>query len=147
MFTKFLVEDVSSKLQNLYDFILSAGIGLDQEVQATNKESLMNIMGHIRDVKKGMDTTKEMLVPLRQTTHLLKKHGVTLDGLKVGQKEVRESDGKETLKNAVEIQDYLEQAPGDWDTLVNKAFAMKEEITPLQNAEVDNIKDEMEKFS
>ena len=34
-----------------------------------------------------MDTTKEMLVPLRQTTHLLKKHGVTLDGLKVGQKE------------------------------------------------------------
>ena len=46
----------------------------------------MNIMGHIRDVKKGMDTTKEMLVPIRQTTHLLKKHGVTLDGLKVGKK-------------------------------------------------------------
>ena len=48
------------------------------------------------------------------------------------------------LINAVEIQDYLEQAPSDWDGLVNKAFAMKEEITPLQNAEVDNIKDEME---
>ena len=67
-----------------------------------------------------------------------------LDGLKVGEKQIREDDGKESLINAVEIQDYLEQAPSDWDGLVNKAFAMKEEITPLQNAEVDNIKDEME---
>jgi dynein heavy chain len=145
MFTQFLVDDVQHKLQNLYDFMGSAGIGLDQPVIATDKESLMAIMGHIRDVKKRMDTTKEMLHPIRACTSLLRKHGILLDKLKVGKYTERE-DGKVEIKDAVEIYDYLEQAPGDWDTLVNKAFAKKEVITPLQNAEVDNIKDEMEKF-
>ena len=145
MFTQFLVDDVLGKLQKLFNFIESATIGLEQPVVATNKESLMDIMGHIRDVKKAMDTTKAMLIPIKMCTTLLRKHGITLDKLKVG-KSVERDDGKTVLTDAVEIYDYLEQAPSDWDTLVNKAFAKKEVITPLQNAEVDNIKDEMEKF-
>ena len=88
----------------------------------------MDIMGHIRDVKKAMDTTKAMLIPIKMCTALLRKHGITLDKLKVG-KSVERDDGKTVLTDAVEIYDYLEQAPSDWDTLVNKAFAKKEVIT------------------
>ena len=39
-----------------------------------------------------------------------------------------------------------EIAPSQWDSLVNKTFQKKEDILPLQNAEVVNLKTDLDAF-
>ena len=144
-FTKHLKEDVHVKLQNLNDFIRVASSGLETMVDGEDKEVLMDVMGHIRDVKKKMDPMKSMMKPLRETFALLKKYNVEFDEVKVGQKSVDEEGNEITLK-PVDIVGYLEQAPSDWNKLVNQTFSKKEQITPFQDAQVSNIKHQMEEF-
>ena len=47
----------------------------------------------------------------------------------------------------MEVTDYLEAAPMRWEATVNKAFKKKEEIFPLQTAESEQIKVQIEAFS
>jgi hypothetical protein len=88
-------------------------------------------MGHIRDVKKAMDSSRAMFAPLRETVALLRSHGVHVEQQKIGTQSVME---------------YLETAPLKWDATVNMTFKKKEDIFPLQNAEMDNIKQQVESF-
>jgi len=155
-YTNHLVNHVKDSLQGLMDFIGNITHGLKTEVKAHDKEALMKVMGHIRDVRKMMNSTKEMIGPLFEATALLKKHGIDLDGISLTpwSKELLEENydpiERETkaarLGHTVEMLDYLERASAEWDTVVNNTFHKKEEILPYQNAQVDHIKDELEVF-
>ena len=96
----------------------------------TKLKPLMDAMGYIRDVRKAMDETSEMFGPLRETMTLLKSAGIDMADTKVQDMSVHE---------------YLEIAPSQWDSLVNKTFQKKEDILPLQTAEVVNLKVRWEK--
>ena len=108
---------------------------------SNSKESLMNIMGHIRDAK-NMDITKETLDSNQTNIASFEEAWRPLDGLKNGEKKLE--DGKKTQKNAVEIQ-VIEKLQNDWDTLINKAFAIKEKC-PSSKCKGRQHKDEMEKI-
>ena len=99
-FTKHLQDDVFYKLQNLNDFIRIAGGGLNTVVDGGDKDVLMDVMGHIRDVRKRMEPMKTMMEPLRTTCALLKKYNVVFDDVQVGERVVDE-EGNEKIEKPV----------------------------------------------
>ncbi|EQC33295.1 hypothetical protein SDRG_09276 [Saprolegnia diclina VS20] len=130
-YTTYLYKHVVTKLSSLHKFMEVVLKGLEEEVVDKNKEALMRVMTHIRDVRKQIDATNEMFDPLRQAVHLLKTHGVNIDDTKIADQT---------------IQDYLEAAPLQWEGIVNKTFKKKEEIMPLQISECDSIKVALDEF-
>lgn len=130
-YTTYLHEHVVNKLGSLHGFMDTVLKGLEEQVAEKNKEALMRVMTHIRDVRKQMDSTNEIFDPLREAVHLLKLHGINVEDTKIADHAV---------------QDYLEAAPMQWEGIVNKTFKKKEEIMPLQMAEVDSIKEDLESF-
>jgi dynein heavy chain len=133
MYTQHLHDDVHTKLSALHHTITRVEAGLAEEVTADKKEALMRVRRFLRDVRMALDETQEMFAPLRDTVALLKQHNISLEGTFV--------EGAEE-----EVLEYLESAPLKWDSLVNNTFKKKEEILPLQNSEVENIKDELARF-
>lgn len=132
MYTQHLQSSVKTRLAELRDFLEATDAGLDATVASGDGDALMKVMGHVRDVRKAMAETSEMFGPLQETVALLKAHGVSMDNVMIGE---------------VGAMEYLEQAPIAWEGVVNRAFLKKkEEILPLQNAEVVNIKAQLEAF-
>ena len=132
MFTEHLNDYVVGTLQELYSFIARVDEGLEEEVTAgPDKAPLKRCMAHIRDVRKSMETRQEMFHPLRDTVALLKTHGISLEGQMVGD---------------MDVLDYLDAAPLRWEATINKTFKKKEDIYSLQTAEMDNIKEQVERF-
>ena len=80
-FTEYLQRHVLNKLNNLNDMVARVTEGLKEEVaeKATSKDPLKRVMGHIRDVKKAMDSTSGMFGPLRDTVALLRSYGVHVE--------------------------------------------------------------------
>ena len=76
-----------SDLTELYDFMDAIDIGLDQEVEDGDKETLMSVMSHIRDVRQRMPGMEAMFIPLRETVELLKSNAIELDLGLVGEEE------------------------------------------------------------
>ena len=91
----------------------------------------MEVMADIRDVRKAMDITQEMFAPLRECCALLKKYQIDVA--------VESVNGKPVL-------DYLEEAPMQWEGLCKKTFQKKEAILPMQMAEQDALKEELDGF-
>ena len=89
-------------------------------------------MEDIRDVRKAIDTTQELFKPLQDSLNILKMHGTDLQSL--------------PKINAKYVQDYLDEVPMAWDSVVKKTFRKKEDILPLQLSEVENLKVELEQF-
>ena len=132
MFTEHLNDYVVNTLKELQEFISRVDEGLEEEVVAgPDKAPLKRCMAHIRDVRKSMETRQEMFHPLRDTVALLKTHGISMEGQRVGDMGVLE---------------YLDAAPLKWEATINKTFKKKEEIYSLQTAEMDNIKEQVERF-
>lgn len=130
-YTTYLHTHVVNKLSGLHGFMETVVKGLEEEVAEKNKEALMRVMTHIRDVRKQMDSTNEIFDPLREAVYLLKAHGLNVEDTKIADHA---------------IQDYLEAAPMQWEGIVNKTFKKKEAIMPLQMAEVESIKEDLESF-
>uniref|UniRef100_H3HCG5 AAA+ ATPase domain-containing protein n=1 Tax=Phytophthora ramorum TaxID=164328 RepID=H3HCG5_PHYRM len=130
-YTTYLHQHVVNKLSGLHEFMETVIKGLEEQVADKNKDALKRVMTHIRDVRKQMDATNALFDPLREAVHLLKLHGINVEDTKIGDHAV---------------QDYLEAAPMQWEAIVNKTFKKKEEIMPLQMAEVESIKEELESF-
>ncbi|KAF4030914.1 Dynein heavy chain C-terminal domain [Phytophthora infestans] len=130
-YTTYLHQHVVNKLLGLHNFMETVIKGLEEQVADKNKDALKRVMTHIRDVRKQMDATNELFDPLREAVHLLKLHGINVEDTTIGDHAV---------------QDYLEAAPMQWEAIVNKTFKKKEEIMPLQMAEVESIKEELESF-
>jgi len=137
LYTGYLRDDVIKKLQNLHIFIQNTRRGLQREVKAGDTETLMMVMGNIRDVRRRMDDTIEMLQPLKDTVNLLKQHRIDLED------EVLKGDSNSSEESLLE---FLDSASLKWDSLVNFTFRVKEQIMPLQNLEVDSINASLQKF-
>lgn len=135
LFMKHLKKTVNEKLSDLDKFMKKVSVGLDLEVDPIKPEfktSLTSVMEDIRDVRKANDFTQEIFKPLQESLNILKAHGTDLFSLeKIGGKVV---------------QDYLDEAPLAWDTVVKKTNRKKEDILPLQLNEVENLKTELEQF-
>ena len=133
MFTVHLKEHLMNKLITFNGFMDQVSSGLDTEVPAgpEGKVPLMEVMADIRDVRKAMDITQEMFAPLRECCALLKKYQIDVA--------VESVNGKPVL-------DYLEEAPMQWEGLCKKTFQKKEAILPMQMAEQDALKEELDGF-
>jgi dynein heavy chain len=135
LFMRHLKKTITEKLTALDKFMGQVSVGLDLEVEQDSekgKHALMSVMEDIRDVRMAIDTTHEIFKPLQESLNILKAHGTDLVMLeKIGGKLV---------------QDYLDEAPLAWDTVVKKTFRKKEEILPMQLFEMEHLKVDLETF-
>ena len=133
MFTVHLKEHLMNKLITFNGFMEQVSSGLEAEVPKgpEGKVPLMEVMADIRDVRKAMDITQEMFGPLRECCALLKKYQIDVA--------IESVNGKPVL-------DYLEEAPMQWEGLCKKTFQKKEAILPMQMAEQDALKEELDGF-
>ena len=166
-FTGFLLENVQGSLQQMFDFIAMAKDGLDKNIDPANvdQEVLMEVMGVIRDIRKNMTRVSTMGDPMRKQLACLKKHGVDIDSLLVGPKDpetgllmaVKEEGGGDEsdeegeskgadITNPIEVLEYLDALPTQWQKLVDVSFERKAAILPLQQQEVSNIKAKLDQF-
>jgi dynein heavy chain, axonemal len=125
LFTAHLQQFVTQAVSEMHDFITNVQAGLEEEVSPDSKDSLRKCMTHIRDVRKTRYIRKAVITPLRKAVTLLKKHGAHVDDIKVA---------------GVTASEYLEQADLKVEHTINKTFAKKETIFPLQTAEMEKIK-------
>lgn len=147
LYTGYLRDDVIFKLQNLRIFIIETRHGLEREVTPGDTETLMSVMGNIRDVRCRMDDTIEMLQPLKDTVNLLKQHRVDLDDEVLhGSAAGREEPNSAGMRSSEPLLEFLDAASLKWDSLVNFTFRVKEQIMPLQNQEVEFINASLQKF-
>lgn len=113
-----------AEITNIQKFIneVTHGIKVIPEGSETKKEKelLMQVMTHLRDVKMIKDRTLDEIEPMKQTIMLLKKHQVKM-----------EEDFLVKLENSkTQLVEVSERALGP----------VKEAILPLQNQEAGNIK-------
>ena len=129
--TQYLQSYVTKELTDLYDFNKRVNIGLDQTVEAGDRQGLMKVMTIIRDVRKRLPEIAALFDPLKSIVALLKSKSIPID--------LPPIDGQSAV-------DYLEQAKMFWDNTVNKTFRVKEAIQPLQNSMLDGIRKEIKSF-
>jgi len=128
-----LLDNTTKEIENIIDFNNKVSNGIKQEVLPTSaqsqqdKEKLMSVMGHLRDVKMIKDRTLNEIEPMKQTIMLLKKHQIKM-----------EEDYLVKLENSkTALEDVSERALG----------TVREAILPLQTQEAGNINDKLRKFN
>jgi dynein heavy chain len=125
MFKDHLVDTVTNSLTDLGQFIRSADEGLQQTVVEGDYQALVNIMGYLLHVKERQATTDEMFGPLRETIELLKFY---------------DQDIPE------EVNVYLQELPEQWNSTKKIAITVKQQVAPLQAAEVVFIRKKIAEF-
>jgi tRNA(Glu) U13 pseudouridine synthase TruD len=82
-YTSFLFNNTVSEITNIQKFIDEVGNGIkvipEGAESKREKEILMQVMTHLRDVKMIKDRTLEEVEPMKQTVMLLKKHGIKME--------------------------------------------------------------------
>lgn len=129
-YTSFLLSNTIAEIKNIEAFIEDVSEGIKVIPKSADskadKEILMRVMTHLRDVKMIKDRTHDEIEPMKQVIGLLKKHNVKM-----------EEDFLVKLENnKTALADVSEKALGP----------VKEQILPLQNKEATNIKDRLRKF-
>ena len=110
----------------------------------TSKERLMKIMAVMRDVRKKSETVSELFGPLKDCLHLLKSHGVDV-GSATSSSGGEGGTGGSAIDGA-NLQDFLEEAPLVWESVMKKTYKKKEEILPFQNQSVETLKSDLDDF-
>ena len=82
-YTSFLLTNTIAEINNIKKFIqdVVTGIKVIPEGSDTKREKdiLMSVMTHLRDVKMIKDRTFDEIEPMKQTVLLLKKHGLKME--------------------------------------------------------------------
>ncbi|KAH1023596.1 hypothetical protein HUJ04_012770 [Dendroctonus ponderosae] len=125
MFKQYLVNTVTNSLCDLGQFIRSADEGLQQSVQEGDYQALVNVMGYLFHVKERQASTDEMFIPLKETIELLKLY---------------DQDIPE------EVNVYLQELPEQWNNTKKIAITVKQQLAPLQAAEVTCIRKKIQLF-
>jgi dynein heavy chain len=125
VFTSYLTNHIHGSLNNLFKFFKDVDAGLSITVGGQNKQDLIEVMQHIRNVRSMMNEQENMFPPIRSAVALLIKHGIALDDFYIGEDS---------------LLSFLDNAPRIWDQTINKTFKKKEEILSLQNQTAGNIK-------
>eukprot|EP01084_Bolivina_argentea_P009096 17033_1 len=118
-YTSFLKENLIHKINDLYKFMEDVSEGLKQEVERGDLEGLKFVLGLIHQVRVRQTETVEMFGPLSKTVKFLRNNNVEIED---------------------EYVKLLENASLKWESTVDKVYAAKEKVNPLQNEQVDNIK-------
>ncbi|KAJ8957969.1 hypothetical protein NQ318_001970 [Aromia moschata] len=125
MFKQHLVDTVTHSLCDLSQFIRSADEGLQQMVHEGDYQALVNVMGFLLQVKERQLLTDDMFGPLKETIDLLKFY---------------DQDIPE------EVNVYLQELPEQWNNTKKIAVTVKQQVAPLQAAEVTFIRKRITAF-
>ncbi|XP_031336595.1 dynein beta chain, ciliary isoform X1 [Photinus pyralis] len=125
MFRQHLVDTVTNSLCNLSSFIRSADEGLQQTVVEGDYGALVNVMGYLLKVKERQGTTDEIFGPLKETIELLKFY---------------DQDIPE------EVNVLLQELPEQWNNTKKIAITVKQQVAPLQAAEVTCVRNKIAEF-
>ena len=128
-YQQYLLDKVTNNVANLDVFVSETVVKLDTEVDDNNRQTMLDVMGYLRDVRKRTAETDAMFDPLKQTVALLAKHETPSVP----------AVSEETLK-------LLEETPMAWNNLKKKAIITKEKLAKNQGREADNLKKEGKEF-
>jgi dynein heavy chain len=126
VFQDYLLQKVISRVTELSGFISVTETALDKEVTEADPGSLLEVMGHLRDVRKRSDSTEAMFEPLKSTVQLLSKHGVSTPG-----------DIVQSLDNIINT---------TWGSLKKKATLTKEKLSNQQSTQAERVKRDAKDF-
>jgi len=137
-YTNFLLENTLIEISNIKNFIneVTEGIKVVPEKAESKEEKdvLMKVMTHLRDVTMIKDHTKNEFEPMKQTVLLLKKHGADMKNPAIVEKLGLGELNEELLLDLENSKTKLEEVS---DTALGPVRA---KIQPLQNQEAQNIK-------
>ncbi|KAF5277248.1 hypothetical protein FQR65_LT00356 [Abscondita terminalis] len=125
MFRQHLVDTVTHSLCDLSSFIRTADEGLQQTVVEGDYGALVNVMGFLLKVKERQKTTDDMFGPLKETIELLKFY---------------DQDIPE------EVNVLLQELPEQWNNTKKIAITVKQQVAPLQAAEVTCVRKKIANF-
>jgi len=129
--TQYLQNYVGERLNDLHAFLQVVNKGLDVQVEAGYRESLMAVMTHIHNVRKRRPEILSLFDPMNAIVMLLKTNGIAIDLQPIG--------GHSAL-------DFLEHSKMLWDNTVNKTFRVKETIQPLQSSNLEGVRSDVKTF-
>lgn len=107
------------------EFIRKADEGLQQTVNEGDYKALVNVMGYLLQVKERQQVTDEMFNPLRDTIELLKFYD-------------------QDIPEQVNV--FLQELPEQWNNTKKIATTIKQQVAPLQAAEVGCIRKKIAEF-
>lgn len=125
MFKEHLVNRVTNNLCDLAEFIRRADEGLLQTVKEGDYEGLVNIMAYLMHVKERAVITDEMFEPMQETIELLKYYDMDIPE---------------------EVNVFLQELPEQWANTKKIALTVKQQVAPLQAAEVVGIRNRIANF-
>ncbi|KAL8454374.1 hypothetical protein Emag_001401 [Eimeria magna] len=131
-YTNFLLNCCLNRADAITSFISRMDAFLSTKPPTENSEeppdtdALYKFMTHIRDVKIASGPIKHLLGPIHEQVALLRKHGCFVEESRL---------------------QMLDAASSKWEEVIRKAFEAKEAILPMQNAEVNNIRNALETFN
>ncbi|CAH2050780.1 unnamed protein product, partial [Iphiclides podalirius] len=125
MYKEHLVNNVISSLSDLGNFIRQADEGLLQPVPEGDYEALVTVMGYLMNVKDRTMNTDEMFQPLTETIELLKFYDMDIPE---------------------EVNVLLQELPEQWQATKKLALTVKQQVAPLQAAEVACIRKKITMF-
>lgn len=132
-YTEFLLNNTVREINNIDTFIKTVSEGIqvlpdESKIHMqSEKDLLMRVMTHLRDVKMIQERTLNEIEPMKQTVLLLKKHAINMGG-------VDYLVGLENSKTA--LVEVSEKALG----------SVKESILTMQKQEATNLKDKQRDF-
>jgi len=121
-YKNYLIDHVTDSLNELQTFIKHASKILENEVQANDLKSLIEMMTFLSQVRSRQEYTDDMSQPIKDTIELLKSYGY----------EVPQT-----------IYAMLDDLPEQWIHIKKLATKMKQHITPLQTNQVVNIRNQI----
>ena len=126
-YTSHLLNNTQVQIENIKNFIDQVSKGISKLPESVNtqaeKDQLMNVMIHLRDVRMVTGGALSCIEPLKQQITLLRKHGVNMAS------SVDPLVELEMVKNA--IKDNSDKALSQ----------VKAKILPIQKNEAENIKE------
>uniref|UniRef100_A0A8D0H5U7 Dynein axonemal heavy chain 17 n=1 Tax=Sphenodon punctatus TaxID=8508 RepID=A0A8D0H5U7_SPHPU len=125
MFKQHLSDHVTNSLQELASFMKEANAGLTKPVKEGDYDGLVEVMGHLMQVRDRQATTDHMFEPLKQTIELLKIYG-------------------EEMPEEIHMQ--LHDLPEQWNNTKKLSFQVKQNVAPLQANEVTILRRKCQQF-
>ncbi|XP_042635783.1 dynein axonemal heavy chain 17 [Catharus ustulatus] len=122
---QFLIDHVTSSLQELQDFIQESTAGLSKPLEEGDYEGLVAVMGHLAKVRERQEATDVMFEPLKETVALLKTYG-------------------DKMSDEIHLQ--LQKLPEQWDNNKKLCLRVADSAAPLQAAEAAILRDKCQDF-
>lgn len=125
MFKKHLLDSVTNSLRELDEFVRIKEDRLSKELKEGDFKHLVEMMGHLADVREKQFTYDNMFEPIKQKLTLIKSFGLEIPS---------------------DVYDKLMILPDKWNQVRKLSLQAKQIVAPLQIAEVSNIRRKIANF-